>query len=213
MVERIFDIGIESASTPWAMTVFQHSSLGQLRGVQAKNKITQFYSLPYATIRQRFARSKLLDYLPRQHGEDIYDATRIGLSSIQPFNAAKMDADSNQLPSDIIKEDQTQSEDCLRVSITGSTDTPDNPQEGLPVVVFLHGGAFFLNSGERPYYSPTAFIAQAMSESKPLIFVSVNYRLGALGFFHSSQASDLIPAKEGLNWSISWRREFVPTQH
>ena len=180
------------------MTVFQHSTLGRLRGVQAKNNIIQFYSLPYATIRQRFARSELLDHLPRQHGEDIYDATRIGPSCIQPWNAAKMDADSNQLPSDIIKEDQPQSEDCLRVSITAPTVKPDR-HGGFPVIVFLHGGAFFLNSGERPYYSPTAFVAQAMSESSPLIFVSVNYRLGALGFFHSSQAPDLIPANNGLH--------------
>ena len=193
------------------MTVFQHSSLGRLRGVQAKNNTIQFYSLPYATIRKRFARSKTLDHFPCWHGQDIYDATQIGPSSIQPFNAARMDADSNQLPSDIIKEDQLQSEDCLRLSITIPTDKPDY-HEGLPVVVFLHGGAFYLNSGERPYYSPTAFIAQAMSESKPLIFVSVNYRLGALGFFHSSQASDLIPANNGLHdqlRALEWIARYI----
>lgn len=181
------------------MAVFEHSTLGRLRGVQAKNDIIQFYSVPYATIRQRFARSKILDHLPREKEEDIYDATQIGPSSIQPFNAAKMDADSNQLPADIIKEDQLQSEDCLRVSIAVPTDKLDYHEEGLPVVVFLHGGAFFLNSGERPYYSPTAFITQAMSESKPLIFVSVNYRLGALGFFHSSKVPELMPANNGLH--------------
>ncbi|KAL8655052.1 MAG: hypothetical protein Q9226_003193 [Calogaya cf. arnoldii] len=181
------------------MTDIKHSTLGQLRGVQVNENLSQFRSLPYATIKQRFARSQLLNHLPRQHGNEIYDATHIGPSSIQPFNAAKMDADSNQLPSDIIKEDQPQSEDCLRVTITAPTINLHHPNTKIPVLVFLHGGAFFLNSGERPYYSPTAFLTQAVSESKPLIFVSVNYRLGALGFFHSPQATELIPPNNGLH--------------
>ncbi|KAL8852601.1 MAG: hypothetical protein Q9221_002481 [Calogaya cf. arnoldii] len=181
------------------MTDIKHPTLGQIKGVQLNKALTQFRSLPYATIKQRFARSQLLDYLPRQHGQEIYDATHIGPSSIQPFNAAKMDADSNQLLSDIIKEYQPQSEDCLRVTITTPTDNLNHPNTKIPVVVFLHGGAFFLNSGERPYYSPTAFVTQAVSESKPLIFVSLNYRLGALGFFHSPQASELISPNNGLH--------------
>lgn len=34
---------------------------------------------------------------------------------------------------------------------------------------------------------------------KPLVFVSLNYRLGALGFMHSPEASDLIPPNNGLH--------------
>ncbi|KAL8689088.1 MAG: hypothetical protein Q9218_005157 [Villophora microphyllina] len=181
------------------MPVLQHSTLGRLRGVELKNRLIQFRSLPYGTIHQRFARSQLLDHLFRQHGEEIYDATKIGPSSVQPFGAAQMDADSNQLPADIIKDDQPQSEDCLRVTITAPADTLNKSGTRIPVLVFLHGGAFFLNSGERPYYSPITFLNHALSESKPLVFVSINYRLGALGFFHSSQAPNLIPANNGIH--------------
>ncbi|KAL8833424.1 MAG: hypothetical protein Q9176_007991 [Flavoplaca citrina] len=194
------------------MAHFRHSTLGQIKGVQVNKVLTQFRSLPYATIKQRFARSQLLDHLPRHHGQEIYDATHIGPSSIQPFGAAKMDADSNQLPSDIIKEDQPQSEDCLRVTITAPTEILNHPETKIPVLVFLHGGAFFLNSGERPYYSPTAFLAQAVSESKPLIFVSIDYRLGALGFFHSSQASELLPPNNGLHDQLrafEWIKKYI----
>ncbi|KAL8672110.1 MAG: hypothetical protein Q9168_003416 [Polycauliona sp. 1 TL-2023] len=181
------------------MTDFKHSTLGRLRGVQVNEALTQFRSLPYATIKQRFARSQLLDQLPRYNGQEFYDATCIGPSSIQPFDAARKDAESNQLPSDIIKEDQAQSEDCLRITITAPTNTLNHPESKIPVLVFLHGGAYFLNSGERPYYSPINFLTQAVSESTPLIFVSINYRLGALGFFHSSQAPELIPPNNGLH--------------
>ncbi|EME46755.1 hypothetical protein DOTSEDRAFT_52156 [Dothistroma septosporum NZE10] len=183
------------------MTLLTHPKLGEIRGVEANHNLTHFYSLPYASIRQRFARSQLLDSLHGQDESGIYDATRLGPCSIQPFHAAKTDADSNQLPSDILGEDQAQSEDCLRVTITVPTVKVAEGATGkkLPVLVFLHGGAFFLNSGERPYYSPVNMLSQAIAESKPLIFVSVNYRLGALGFLHSSEAPDLVPANNGLH--------------
>lgn len=199
------------------MTLLHHSTLGQIRGIDINNSLTQFRSIPYGTVKQRFARSKLLDQLPHQNASEIYDATKVGPSSIQPFGAAKMDADSNQLPSDIVGDDQEQSEDCLRVTITvptaslpSSGNSPDS--QGLPVLVFLHGGAFFLNSGERPYYSPENLVSQAITSSMPLVFVSVNYRLGALGFFHSSEAPDLIPANNGLHDQVrafEWIERFI----
>ncbi|KAK5123122.1 hypothetical protein LTR85_003320 [Meristemomyces frigidus] len=86
------------------------------------------------------------------------------------------------------------------------------PTASLPVLVFLHGGAFFLGSGSRPYYDPTTFCEQAVKASRPHIFVSVNYRLGAMGFFHSPEASDLMPANNGLHdqsVAFEWIREFI----
>ncbi|KAL9596009.1 MAG: hypothetical protein Q9219_006093 [cf. Caloplaca sp. 3 TL-2023] len=181
------------------MTILLHSDLGRIRGVEVTDKLTQFRSLPYATTRQRFARSELLNHLPHKQDEQIYDATEVGPSSVQPFGAAHIDADLCQLPSDIIEGDQPQSEDCLRVTITAPTQLLNHEDTSLPALVFLHGGAYFLNSGERPCYSPINILTQALSESSPLVFVSINYRLGALGFFHSAQASDLIPANNGLH--------------
>lgn len=195
------------------MTVLRHSTLGPVRGIEISNSLTQFRSIPYGSIKQRFARSTLLEQLPRQNDSDTYDATKVGPCSIQPFDGAKMDADSNQLPSDIIDGDQDQSEDCLRVTITVPTShLPGSNMKPLPVLVFLHGGAFFLNSGERPYYSPENLLTQAVTESKPLVFVSVNYRLSSLGFFHSSGAPDLIPANNGLHDQIrafEWIKRFI----
>lgn len=189
--------------------IFQHPSLGLIRGVQL-GELIQFRSLPYASIQQRFARSELLRSLPRQHEDDVYDATQIGPSSIQPKHAAKMDTDSNQLPSDILGDEQPQSEDCLRITITIPTTRPS--KYDLPVLAFLHGGAFFINSGERPYYSPLNFLRAAIAENKPICFLSINYRLGALGFFHSTQASDLVPANNALHDQLrafEWIKEHV----
>ncbi|CAD0090119.1 unnamed protein product [Aureobasidium vineae] len=119
-----------------------------------------------------------------------------------------MDAKSNQLPDDV--EEQEQAENCLRLTITIPKDTTSNSK--LPVVVFIHGGAFFLGSGERKYYNPLTFCAQALEMGKPLIFVSINYRLGALGFFHSPNAEGLMPSNNGLHdqiTGIDWIRRNI----
>ena len=65
-----------------------------------------------------------------------------------------------------------QSEDCLYLTIT----TPEDAQ-GAPVLVWFHGGAFFLGAGSLGSYDGTANARQGV------ITVSVNYRLGALANF------------------------------
>ncbi len=65
------------------------------------------------------------------------------------------------------------SEDCLFVNVWAP-----RGESGAPVVVWLHGGAFIFGSGGDSYYDG-AFLA----ETYKIVVVTVNYRLGALGFF------------------------------
>lgn len=68
---------------------------------------------------------------------------------------------------------QNSSEDCLFLNIwTPATATKKSK---LPVMVWIHGGAFVFGSGSG--LSGTAFVKQ------DVILVSFNYRLGRLGFF------------------------------
>ena len=179
--------------------VLRHPLLGAIKGTIINDKLYRCYSLPYASISRRFARSELLKVLPVPSSTATYDATIIGPSSIQLEGAAHMDAKSNQLPTDGIEE-QEQSEDCLRLTITRPLDV--DLSNKLPVVVYLHGGAFFLGSGERRWYDPATFCTQALDHHKAVVFVSVNYRLGLLGFLHSPEAPDLMPANNALHDQI-----------
>jgi para-nitrobenzyl esterase len=72
---------------------------------------------------------------------------------------------------------EPQSEDCLTLNVW----TPAGPGEdaGLPVYVFIHGGGFAAGSGSLPDYDGTGFA------KKGIVAVTINYRLGALGFFAS----------------------------
>jgi para-nitrobenzyl esterase len=68
-----------------------------------------------------------------------------------------------------------QSEDCLYLNVI----TPAADDGRRPVMVWIHGGAFIIGSG-----------SQALYDTRPLalrgdcVLVSINYRLGALGFLH-----------------------------
>jgi para-nitrobenzyl esterase len=65
------------------------------------------------------------------------------------------------------------SEDCLSLNIwTPATSAPDH----LPVMVWIHGGGFFAGSGSLPAYDGEALARRGV------VLVTLNYRLGALGF-------------------------------
>lgn len=180
--------------------VLHHPLLGAIKGRIICDRLYRCYSLPYASIPRRFAKSELLREPPNHNGSSIYDATSIGPSSIQlPSGAAQSDAANNQLPTDDVEEQQ-QNEDCLRLTLTRPLDIEADSR--LPVVVFIHGGAYFLGSGERRWLDPTTFCMQALDNKKPVIFVSINYRLGLLGFLHSTEAPDLMPANNALHDQI-----------
>lgn len=66
------------------------------------------------------------------------------------------------------------SEDCLYLNVW----TPDlAPHRPLPVMVWLHGGGFTLGAGSLAPYSGHALAAQGV------VVVTLNYRLGHMGFF------------------------------
>jgi para-nitrobenzyl esterase len=72
-------------------------------------------------------------------------------------------------------------EDCLTLSVWSPRDA-----EGIPVMVWFHGGGFSTGSAHQPYY-----IGDRLAGNGAVV-VNVNYRLGALGFL----AADLL-ADEG----------------
>jgi len=71
--------------------------------------------------------------------------------------------------------DRPQGEDCLTLTLW--TQGPDGPKR--PVVVWIHGGAYMSGAGSIPWYSGEHF-----ADEGDLVAVSINYRLGALGFLH-----------------------------
>ncbi|HZA09055.1 carboxylesterase/lipase family protein [Mycobacterium sp.] len=75
---------------------------------------------------------------------------------------------------------QPMSEDCLTVNVVAPAKPHDEP---LPVMFFIHGGGYMLGSSATPLYDGAALARRGC------IYVSANYRLGALGCLDLSSLS------------------------
>ena len=81
-------------------------------------------------------------------------------------------------------------------------------QEPLPVMVFIHGGGYFMGSSATPLYDGAALARRGC------VYVSVNYRLGALGCLGSVIAVDTghhhrrqpVPARSGDGAAVGPRQ-------
>jgi para-nitrobenzyl esterase len=78
------------------------------------------------------------------------------------------------------------SEDCLYLNVY--VPDADPPAHGFPVMVWIHGGSLTIGAGSQ--YDPTSLV-----EKGNVIVVTINYRLGFLGFF----AHPAIDAEGHLN--------------
>ena len=68
-----------------------------------------------------------------------------------------------------------QTESCLTLNVY----SPENASH-LPVYVWIHGGSF--TSGAGVQYNATPFVSTSVIHSVPVVVVTINYRLGLLGF-------------------------------
>jgi para-nitrobenzyl esterase len=91
---------------------------------------------------------------------------------------------------------QVSEEDCLNLNVFTSGAGGD-PR---PVMVWIHGGGFTAGSGREPWLDGTSFAHGGV------VVVTVNYRLGALGFLHlgdelpGSGNSGLLDQIAALEW-------------
>jgi len=87
---------------------------------------------------------------------------------------------------------QKQSEDCLFLNVW----TAGNQGEKRPVMVWIHGGAWTRGSGSIPAYDGTAFA------KKGVVLITVNYRLGPLGFLAHSELTAESPNHSSGNYGV-----------
>jgi para-nitrobenzyl esterase len=85
------------------------------------------------------------------------------------------------------------SEDCLYLNVWTSAKTN---QDKLPVIVWIHGGAFTGGSGTVPLYN-----GEGMAR-KGVVFITINYRLGIFGFFAHPDLSAESKDKVSGNYAI-----------
>jgi para-nitrobenzyl esterase len=147
---------------------------GDLRGT-ARDGVSAFLGIPYAA--PPFGSRRFAAPQRPEPWDGVRTADRFGPTAPKPPYPAPYDL---LLPEPVIAGD-----DCLTLNVW----TPDPAARGLPVFVFVHGGAFVNGSSAVPVHDGGTFARDGV------VCVTINYRLGVDGFL---QFADDGPANRGL---------------
>ncbi|HFR3765982.1 TPA: carboxylesterase family protein [Streptococcus suis] len=143
----------EVTTTPFKNDITKTISSGEVKGKKDSTTATiEWLGIPYAAEPVGELRWKAPQ--PVEKWEGSFDATEIGSPFIQ-----------------LSKGEVVGSEGALNLDVV----RPDNTESNLPVIVFLHGGNN--QTGHAQEIKGNGFVNDINA-----VYVSINYRLGALGF-------------------------------
>ncbi|MFE6925677.1 carboxylesterase/lipase family protein [Nocardia sp. NPDC057663] len=160
---------------------------GAVRG-RTEAGVIRFLGVPYAAAPVGAKRFQLPEPAPAWEG--VREATEMGGTCAQSPYPAPIHA--------LIGSDGIPGDEYLNANVW----TPDPAASGLPVLVWIHGGAFVRGSNARAIYDGTAFARDGV------VLVSINYRLGISGF----AALDGAPLNRGLHdqlFALRWVRDNI----
>jgi para-nitrobenzyl esterase len=138
---------------------------GQLRGARLDNGTTAFKGVPYAA--PPVGPLRFQPPQPVAAWEGVRDALALGPSCPQP----------TARPAGWSQEHATD-EDCLYLNVwTPAGGGSDDARR--PVMFWIHGGGYAIGSGSWPLYDGANLAGRG-----DVVVVTVNHRLGALGYLH-----------------------------
>ena len=175
------------ATTVASETVIR-SKAGLLRGAR-EDGLLVFRGVPYARPPVGELRFAPPQAMPAWTGER--DATADG--PIAPQGRSRL----AHIMGDF---ERPQSEDCLTLNLW----TPAADGGRRPVVVWIHGGAYSSGAGSLPWYAGDTF-----ARDGDMVAVSINYRLGALGFLYLPGVSEGNLGLQDQVLALRWVRENV----
>ena len=167
------------------------TTLGPVQG-HVKDDILMFSGIPYAappTGARRFMAAQ-----PHPGWREVRPATRFGRAAPQVATGGM----TNSVP-------VPWNEDCLFLNIS----TPAADDRKRPVFFWIHGGAYRTGQGAVPWYNGAQF-----AHNGDIVTVSINYRLGALGFTDLSRFGEDY-ATSGINgildqiMALEWVRDNI----
>ncbi|HEY8120757.1 MAG TPA: carboxylesterase family protein [Myxococcota bacterium] len=144
-----------------ALEAVAETAAGRVRG-REDGDVLAFYGVPFAAPLTGVAR--FLPPEPPVAWSGVRDATRFGPAAPQI---------SLPVFSFINAAGRSAGDECLTLNVW----TPACDGGRRPVLVWIHGGAFLVGSGATPVYNGAQLAARG-----DVVVVTLNYRLGALGF-------------------------------
>ncbi|XP_046397713.1 venom carboxylesterase-6-like [Ischnura elegans] len=165
-----------------------YCSFGGLRGTAMKSRAGKNF---YAFLGIRYGKAGRFE--PPVANMETWDGTRDAV------------ADGPSCPQPLNSVTGSTSEDCLYLNVY----TPKVVAKGatyakLPVIIFLHTGAFLVSSGQSSLWGPQYFM------DHHCILVTINYRLGPFGFL--STGDSVVPGNMGLKdqvLAMQWVQAYI----
>ena len=177
--------GITSAA---ASTLVVKTTKGLVQG-KTVGSVDQWLGIRYAASPAGVGRWKP-PQPPGPYGTNPYSATQFGApcpQNISQFgNSIPLPIPPNTVP----VPGSADSEDCLFLNVYAPADRTDDRGELLPVLFWIHGGSN--QYGEGSSYDPTPLVTQGH-----IIVVTINYRLGALGWLAHPLLDGDVPNSSG----------------
>lgn len=156
-------------------------------GINVEKNVVQFRGIKFGQLSTRWQDPILVSsYTPANsasrfssHPIPMYDATQYGPIALQPAE----DVDGYYAIPKNIRQPMPSSAyqdefELLNLVIT----KPENTPKPIPVVIFIHGGSNATGSAANHLYNPTCLVSRSVEIGFPIMVVSLQYRLGALGF-------------------------------
>eukprot|EP01043_Picozoa_sp_COSAG02_P070504 COSAG02_NODE_12509_length_1535_cov_0.991643_4_plen_235_part_00 len=153
------------------------TKLGSVKGTILQDGTRQFLGVPYADS-TRFKPARPV----KPWGPAVKDCTG-ALPTPVCFQPGATNKSQATVPT-------IMTEDCLVLNIHTPESRSVDALHGYPVMVWLHGGDFKHGSGVQ-YNGSTLVTADS---DHPVVVVTINYRLGAFGFFSSSEIGEEDPS-------------------
>ncbi|MEZ5070450.1 MAG: carboxylesterase family protein [Bacteroidales bacterium] len=176
------------------------TAAGQVEGLpNAEGTVTSFKGIPYAAPPVGEFRWK--EPQPPLPWEGVRDASEFCASCIQVKQGSRLPwSEEFMVQNDI-------SEDCLFLNIWTPAETADDK---LAVLVYIHGGGFVEGSGAIVTYDGEELA------KKGIVVVTINYRLGVLGFLVHPELTAESPNQAAGNYglldqiaALHWIRENI----
>ncbi|PIL26418.1 hypothetical protein GSI_12175 [Ganoderma sinense ZZ0214-1] len=102
------------------------------------------------------------------------------------------------------------SEDCLTLNIFRPSESVLSNEDAAPVMVWISGLGFM--EGVSSTFNASQIIMRSIQRGTPVVYVSINYRLGPFGFPQGSEADSLGSLNLGLKdqlAAISWVQKYI----
>jgi para-nitrobenzyl esterase len=159
----LFVFLLRKIANPFETVTVEISKLGKVAG-KREGPVISFLGIPYAM--PPVGRLRFRPPLP---------ADPWAPNVLKAFNFS---ASCHQSALYSVSDDVKQSEDCLYLNIWYPAKSKD--QSALPVLLWVHGGAFQQGSTCKAEYTGDKLAARGV------VVISINYRLGSLGFLVST---------------------------